>query len=171
MEHDAAMAHWSDVWPSFVGILLGGALALAGTLLAWWLARRADLRDRPRRELVPLASRLLAAVEAVYRAEQDVHASVMSLMNAEGQTSPNQEIVKRYAEMREDALHAHSKGVTEARTTAAEISLLYPKMANEADHLILATGIKGLGLRSEAEEAGYQEAREALMGKVRELAN
>ena len=165
------MSHWSEVWPSLVGIVLGGVLALSGTLLAWWLARRADLKDRPRRELVPLASRLLAAVEAVYRAEWDVHASVMSLMTAEAQTSPNQAIIKRYNEMREDALQAHSQGVTEARTTAAEIGLLYPKVANEADDLILSTSIQGIGLRSEAEEAGYQAAREALMGKVRELAN
>lgn len=163
--------HWSDVWPSLVGTSLGGVLALAGTLFAWWLARRADLGDRPRRELVPLASRLLAAIEAAYGAEQAVHFAVFSRGNAQGQRTPNEWAIKQYNEAWAEARETHHTNLTEARTTAAEVSLLYPQLGQLARDLIQSIHIAGEVLRSDEEAHAYEKARTKLMGEIATIAN
>jgi hypothetical protein len=138
-------------------------LALSGTLLAWLLARRADLKDRPRRELVPVVSRFLAAVAVIYRAKQEVHAAGPSLVVAQGQPNPDRAILEHYSKMWAEAVRDHIAGLGDARMAAAEISLLYPELENAADALLSSTDIEGIGLRSEAEDNAYQSAREALI--------
>jgi hypothetical protein len=163
--------HWSEIWPSLVGTSLGGVLALVGTLFAWWLARRAELGDRPRRELVPLASRLLAAIEAAYGAEQAANFAVFSLGNAERQASPNAWAIKEYSAAWTEARETHRRGLTEARTTAAEVSLLYPQLGQLTRDLIESIHIAAQVLRSDEEVHVYETARTKLMGEIAIIAN
>ncbi len=81
------------------------------------------------------------------------------------------ETVRYYADGVETAKRAHREALTEARTTAAELSLLYPRIANSAWSLIDSTSIRGLTMRSDAEQRTYDNARNSLMSQIADLAN
>jgi hypothetical protein len=157
---------WSAVWPSFVGIVLGGGIALAGTLLSWFLARRAELRDRPRTELVPVASRFLAAVEAVYVAEQAHHLALSRLTIARHQDPPDPKAIEESGDNLRKANQSHRQGLIEARTASAELGLLYPSLDKPSRCLLERTDIEGRVMRSEEEAEGFEAARDDLMAQI-----
>jgi len=163
--------HWADLFTSpLLGTVIGGLLSFGGSFLAWRFARHNELRDRPRQELVPLASRLLAAVELMSTSVEEMGQSLSSIEEVRNLPVFKPDAHEHYRKTYLDAHQAHRDGVAEARKVAAEMSLLYPQIATEATSLLTATKIRP-ARRSEAEEATYQAARKALTDRVTALAN
>ena len=71
----------------------------------------------------------------------------------------------------DEAKRTHRHQTTEARTTAAELALLYPALDDAARELMESTNIKALVLRSDEEVHSYEAARTELMTRVTSIAN
>jgi len=157
-------AHVDQWWANLPGVILGAALAYGSAVLATKRGTKADRADQERRDLREVAARLLQLTDAMWIASQDYSRAVDS-MTMIGINSPTEQ---------QSATHArHQKAYDEylpvndsARVTVAELRLVHPSVAPEAEALWRASWAASAKSNGIIDEGPYNAARDAFIAKV-----
>lgn len=138
---------------SLLGVVIGGVIGLGGT----YLQTKNQRHLRRREEILPVASRALAAAEETYQAYMDY--AYPRVKSPEPPTREElSEFMTNYIEVR--------RGLT---VSLYQLSLLMPDIEEESQHLRDSLAYEKIGkIRGPELRANYDTAREKLQKRIRQ---
>mgnify|MGYP001600143419 CR=1 FL=1 len=152
---------------ALLGVIIGGVIGVAGSLIPVLVSRRHGKRDALRER----AASFLAATEAAWGSDQAFRADTFSLMSAEQNFKDQPEVVNMYNDQRNHSAENFRRSWTEARNLLAEIQIIDDELGVPAERLLTASQLlppKGYNLLATAEEkAEHASARDAFIAAVR----
>jgi hypothetical protein len=152
-----------------VALLAGLGGALIGAAAAILNQRQANkhARDTDRRhEKVELVAQFWAAADRLWRAAESLAVDIISLSNAQG--SANDESIRVYTQRWRESLSRRDTAGTEAAFLVAQMRLLYPGIADDAEALRSASSTFELE-HHDAHRAAHQSALESFEGAAQRL--
>ncbi|WP_144008796.1 hypothetical protein [Enemella evansiae] len=131
-----------QLWIPLAGALIGGLMALLGTVVAHRLGRGERREERRRSEVLPIASRLLAESETVFNRNETTLRLSFSLMMMQQRLSKEPQLTDTIqdVERRLQAGIAECNSANQsARLAVAELAIICPSLEPSAHALLDAS--------------------------------
>ncbi|MFT3832542.1 MAG: hypothetical protein QM711_04370 [Micropruina sp.] len=143
---------------TLIGVVIGGLIGVASTLVAQILARRHRRSDLLREA----AASFIRTTHAKFYADQRVHLAVFSLMDARRDADISESVLSERERAERDATKEYNSYVDSAHNTLAEIELLEPRLKVAGYKLIEASQIP-----ANSERGTYSRDQQASLATAR----